>query len=102
MERCRARRSWRPVENSLWRHLEMAQNGSDLTALSATEAAARIAAGELTSVELVTALLEQIEEREPAVEAWQHVDTEEVRAAAALRDKKAARGPLQKRQRVGA
>src|SRR3546814_20801493 len=72
----------------------MVQNGSDLTALSATEAAARIAAGELTSVELVTALLEQIEEREPAVEAWQHVDPEEVRAAAALRDKQAARGPL--------
>ena len=42
--------------------------------LSASEAAARIEAGTLTSETLVRACLERIAEREPTVKAWAHLD----------------------------
>jgi amidase len=42
--------------------------------LTATEAARRIAAGEITSEALVSDCLERIAAREPTVQAWQYVD----------------------------
>ena len=54
----------------------------DLTQLSATEVAAAIDAGD-TSCEAVTrALLNRIEEREPAVDAWEYLDPDAALAAA--------------------
>jgi Asp-tRNA(Asn)/Glu-tRNA(Gln) amidotransferase A subunit family amidase len=47
-----------------------------LNELSASEAAAEIAAGRLTSEKLVSACLERIERREPEVLAWAHLDPE--------------------------
>jgi Asp-tRNA(Asn)/Glu-tRNA(Gln) amidotransferase A subunit family amidase len=41
---------------------------------TALEAARRIADGSLTSEALVRACLERISEREPVVQAWQHLD----------------------------
>ena len=46
----------------------------DPNTLTATEAAARIANGDLSSEMLVSACLARIEAREPAVAAWSHVD----------------------------
>ena len=66
--------------------------------LSATQAAALIATRELTAEALVEACLERIEEREDAVQAWQHLDTEYARAQAreldALQESGAPLGPL--------
>ncbi len=42
--------------------------------LSAAEAAAAIAAGELSSKELVTSCLERIAQRDAQVKAWAHLD----------------------------
>ena len=44
--------------------------------LSAADAARHLAAGELTSEELVRACIERIEEKEPTVQAWQAFDPE--------------------------
>ncbi len=49
---------------------------ADLTALPCTEAAARIAKGDLTSQALVTAYLDRIAEMEPSIRAWAFVDRE--------------------------
>ena len=46
---------------------------TDLNKLSATEAADRIAKGELTSEALVSACLDRIREREDTVRAWSNV-----------------------------
>ncbi len=46
----------------------------DVTALSATNAAAAIRSGETTSEALVGALLQRIAEREDEVQAWAHLD----------------------------
>ena len=66
----------------------------DPTTLTATEAAARIANGDLSSEALVRACLARIEAREPAVAAWSHVDPclalEQARAC----DRTAPTGPL--------
>src|SRR5215207_6023587 len=62
--------------------------------LSAAQAAARIARGELTSEALVAACLERIAEREPRVRAWAHLDPEAALAEARERDAQAPRGPL--------
>ena len=67
---------------------------TDLTRLSAFDAAKRIASGSLTSVSLVQAYLDRIAEREPSVRAWQHLDPSQAIAAAEACDKSPARGPL--------
>ena len=54
--------------------------------LTAVEAARRIDAGELTVEALVRACLERIEEREPDIAAFAHLDREEVLAAAVAHD----------------
>ncbi|HTZ78241.1 MAG TPA: amidase [Stellaceae bacterium] len=66
----------------------------DLTRLTALDAAQRIAKGNLTAEALVRACLDRIGEREPVVQAWQHLDPEQAIAAARARDKEPARGPL--------
>ena len=67
---------------------------NDPTTLTAIEAAARIASGELSSEALVGACLARIEAREPVVAAWSHVDPclalEQARAC----DRIAPVGPL--------
>jgi Asp-tRNA(Asn)/Glu-tRNA(Gln) amidotransferase A subunit family amidase len=68
---------------------------TDLTHLSASEAAAQIAAGSMTSEALVSACLERIAARDPALKAWAFVDPE-LALGAARRCDAAARslGPL--------
>lgn len=67
---------------------------SDLTELSAVEAAGRIQAGELSSVELVSACLDRIVARDEEVRAWAYVDPEVVLREARDRDREGSRGPL--------
>lgn len=62
--------------------------------LSATEAAAAIAAGRLTSEALVASCLERIAEREPEVQAWAHLDRERALAAARACDRATPRSRL--------
>ncbi len=66
---------------------------SDLAALSARAAAARIAAGTLTCEALIRACLERIAERENITGAWIHLDPERAIGEARQRDR-AAGGPL--------
>ncbi|MFQ5625935.1 MAG: amidase [Methyloligellaceae bacterium] len=47
---------------------------TDLTGLTAADAAKRIAKGEITSEMLVEACLERIKERDETVQAWEHLD----------------------------
>lgn len=68
--------------------------GSGLHQLSASEAAALIAAREITSEELVSACLERIEETEPAIEAWEFYDPDLVLEKARVRDAAELRGVL--------
>jgi Asp-tRNA(Asn)/Glu-tRNA(Gln) amidotransferase A subunit family amidase len=65
-----------------------------LTQLSATEAAARIAAGTLKSEALVAACLERIHQRENDVQAWAFVDPERALAQARACDKEPPRTRL--------
>jgi Asp-tRNA(Asn)/Glu-tRNA(Gln) amidotransferase A subunit family amidase len=65
-----------------------------LTQLSATEAAARIAAGTLKSEALVAACLERIHQRENDVQAWAFVDPERALAQARACDKESPRTRL--------
>ena len=62
--------------------------------LNAWEAAAAIAAGTLTSEALVRDCLARIEERDPAIAAWTHLDSEQALAQARDRDQTPASGPL--------
>ncbi len=68
------------------------------TSLSAVEAARRLRDGALTSEQLVGACLERIEEAEPEVQAWAHLDPEhaleQARGLDAARQAGTARGPL--------
>jgi Asp-tRNA(Asn)/Glu-tRNA(Gln) amidotransferase A subunit family amidase len=48
----------------------------ELNRLNATAAARKLAAREITAVELVSDCLERIAEREPTVHAWTHVDAD--------------------------
>ena len=70
----------------------------DLTRLSASAAASRIASGEITSVMLVEAYLERIKAREEDVQAWEHLDPEfaleQARAADERRAQDQSTGPL--------
>lgn len=65
-----------------------------LNKLSATEAAARIAAGTLKSEALVAACLERISQREADVQAWASIDPELALAQARARDKEPRRTRL--------
>jgi Asp-tRNA(Asn)/Glu-tRNA(Gln) amidotransferase A subunit family amidase len=62
--------------------------------ISATEAAAAIAAGKLTSEALVAACLERIEEREDDVRAWAYIDPQLALEQARQRDREPARSRL--------
>ena len=65
-----------------------------LNRLSATEAAARIAAGKLKSEALVAACLERIGQREKDVQAWAFIDPELALTQARARDKEPRRTRL--------
>lgn len=69
-----------------------------LSALTASDAAARIARGEITSVKLVESCLARIAEREDAVKAWEHLDPEYALAQAKAADERRGQdqsiGPL--------
>lgn len=65
-----------------------------LNRLSATEAAARIAAGKLKSEALVAACIERIHQRESEVQAWAHFDAELALSQARARDKESPRTRL--------
>lgn len=67
---------------------------TDLSRLSAWQARALLASGELTSEQLVGACIERIRERDRDVLAWVHVDTERALAQAREVDKAGIRGPL--------
>jgi len=67
---------------------------TDPSRLSAGEAAARIARGELTSVALAEACLARIAERERTVQAWRHIDTDQVLEQARAADRSEPRSPL--------
>lgn len=71
---------------------------NDLARMGAAEAARRIAAGEITSQELVEACLATIAAREDAVQAWQYLDPdyarEQARRADAWRATGHTTGPL--------
>ncbi|MBN9249045.1 MAG: hypothetical protein BGO03_06070 [Mesorhizobium sp. 61-13] len=62
--------------------------------LSLVEAARAIAAGEITSQQLVRSCLERIADREPAVGAWIEIDQDYAIAQARHRDNEKPRGPL--------
>lgn len=71
---------------------------SELIGLTASDAAAKIAAGEITSVMLVEAYLERIKERDGDVMAWEHLSPEfaleQARAADERRAFDQSTGPL--------
>jgi Asp-tRNA(Asn)/Glu-tRNA(Gln) amidotransferase A subunit family amidase len=67
---------------------------SDFPHLGARAAARAIADGKLRSRTLVEALLAHIDQREPVVRAWAHLDREGVLCAAREADGRAAAGPL--------
>ena len=55
---------------------------NDPAELTATEAATEIAAGSLTATALMEALLARVEEREPTIKAWVHLDNDQALNAA--------------------
>lgn len=65
---------------------------ADPTRLTATEAAARLKDGSLTSERLVSALLSRIKSREQAVDAWAVIDPERVMREACEADRLRASG----------
>lgn len=71
---------------------------TNLTGLTAAEAARRIAEGEVTSVMLVEACLARIKERDESVQAWEHLNDEFALAQARMADERRAQdmsvGPL--------
>ena len=66
----------------------------DLNQLTASEAARQIAAAEISSEAVVTDCILRVEEREPAVQAWQYLDPEYALIQARQRDAEAPIGPL--------
>src|ERR1700754_4086710 len=62
--------------------------------LSAVEAAAAIARGDLSSQELVSSCLERIAERDDAVKAWAYLDADAAMAQAKEADAREPMGPL--------
>jgi len=67
---------------------------AELFRLSASEAAAQIREGKLTSEALVRSCLERIDAREPQVKAWVHLDRDFALAQARECDRSASRGPI--------
>ena len=67
---------------------------AELHTLTAAEAARRIASGDLRSETLVGAFLEQIEAREPEIEAFVYVDRDVPLDESRIRDREPSRGPL--------
>jgi Asp-tRNA(Asn)/Glu-tRNA(Gln) amidotransferase A subunit family amidase len=67
---------------------------TDLSSLTAREAARQIAERRITADALVTAYLDRIEAREPVVGAWQYLDREQALMTARRRDAEGPRGPL--------
>ena len=67
---------------------------ADLFRLSASEAAAQIREGKLTSEALVRSCLERIHSRESQVKAWVHLDEDFALAQARECDRSANRGPI--------
>jgi Asp-tRNA(Asn)/Glu-tRNA(Gln) amidotransferase A subunit family amidase len=67
---------------------------AELNTLSATAAAAAIAAGSITSEALVSACLERIRAREPDVQAWAHLEPELALKEARQRDREPRRSRL--------
>lgn len=65
-----------------------------LDQLDAAELAGRLQRRDITAVAVLRAFLERIDEREPVVRAWTHLDREAVSAAARELDRGAIRGPL--------
>ncbi|HSR81794.1 MAG TPA: amidase family protein, partial [Hyphomicrobiaceae bacterium] len=65
---------------------------SDLTDLTAAEAAARIARGETSSEKLIAACLERIAALEPQVQAWAFHDPEHALAQARAADRLSSEG----------
>ncbi len=65
-----------------------------LSFLTASDALARMKAGELTCEEYVRACIERIWAREPEVGAWQYLDPEHALAQARERDRERTRGLL--------
>ncbi|MDX1374701.1 MAG: amidase [Burkholderiales bacterium] len=61
-------------------------DSSKLSWLTATDAARALRDGALSAEELVEACLARIEEADPAIEAWAHLDPEHARAQARARD----------------
>ena len=74
----------------------MGHDTSSLAALTAVEAAARIASGELLSQDLVSACLDRIAELEPSVQAWAFLDRER-----ALEQAKAADAQVKESKGIG-
>ena len=66
----------------------------DLNTLTATEAARKIAAGDLTAEALVRACLDRVGEREQIIGAWEYIDPDAAIDAAKQRDAEKPRGPL--------
>src|ERR1700727_3526508 len=107
--RCRAcRRSWccrrrRPPSRAgsgcrgSWRRTEMSGDPKicgDLTALTAAQTAAAVAAGDVSAVEVATAHLDKIAAIDPQVHAFLHVAPEEALAAARAVDERRAAGEV--------
>src|SRR5262245_66429392 len=67
---------------------------SEWNRLSATDAAARLARRELSAEAYAQACLARVKERESVVQAWAHLDAEEVLAQARALDAGPVRGPL--------
>jgi amidase len=66
----------------------------DLSQLTASDGARLIAERRLTASDWIEALLARFRAREPAVQAWAHLDEARAREAAAACDRTAPRGPL--------
>jgi len=65
-----------------------------LTALSATQIVAGTTSGDFSVEEVVRAVLDRIEERDPLIRAWQTVNPEYALRQARVLDKRGHRGPL--------
>lgn len=67
---------------------------AELNRCTAIEAAALIARGRTTAVELAESCLARVREREREVQAWAHIDPDQVLEQARARDREQARSPL--------